>query len=212
MPGDEVMAIPPVVPQWAFTPMQRPAIVQNTAATAETKTGNILRISHFLKGSTPSNTFILDMGMSFHVVNTPDLLSQFYPKPQSRTFHMAEGQSVFNVIGTRTLTIQCKTREQSIVLALRDVLVAPAIPVNVLSVAKFCEQNLVTVVFNDKYASFCRCEEIILPTISSPRIDHVEELTVVTSTLDCESLDKQSDASEGTSGYLFFKPGFFDSV
>ncbi len=190
MPGDEVMPNPPVIPQWALNPTQRPAIQQAPSAGTEPENGNVMRLSSFAKGPTSPDMFILDTGASYHVVNNPDILSYFLPQPHSRVFYTAEGKSNFSVIGTGVLTIQCKTRSHSVYLTLRDVLVAPAIPVNVLSIAKLCEHNLVTVVFTDKYASFCRCEEINLPFASSPRNCNQ------TSTPTCANPDKRSVVEE----------------
>ncbi len=168
LPGDAVMPNPPEIPQWALNPVQRPAIQQGPTVEPKSENGKVVRLSSFSKGPASSDTFILDTGASYHVVNNPNILSSFSPQQHSRVFYTAEGKSTFTVIGTGVLTIQCKTRTHSICLTLRDVLVAPAIPVNVLSVAKLCEHNLVTIVFTDKYASFCRCEEIKLPLNSSP--------------------------------------------
>ncbi len=193
LPGDTIMPNPPVIPQWALHPTQRPAIQQGPSVGAEPENGNVVRLSSFSQGSTSPDTFILDTGASYHVVNNPDILSHFTPQPHSRVFYTAEGKSTFTVIGTGVLTIQCKTRNHSICLTLRDVLVAPAIPLNVLSVAKLCEHNLVTVVFTDKYASFCRCEEVTLPFLSSPR----SGTQIRTST--CVTPDKRSVVAEDSS-------------
>ncbi len=90
------------------------------------------------------------------------------------------------------MIIHCRTRDRSVTLTLTDVLVAPAIPINVVSVAKLCQQNFVTVVFTDEYASFCRCEEISAPNISSPRIVNEEFFSVHTSIPTSVTPDKQT--------------------
>ncbi len=181
MPGDEIMPNPPVIPQWVLNPSQRPAIESKPSATTEQKNGNVPRISCCSKGLSSNDNFILDTGASYHVVNNPALLSQFYPEAQSRTFYTAEGESLVDIIGKGVLIIQCRTRDRSNTLTLTDILVAPAIPINVVSVAKLCQQNVVMVVFTDEYASFCRCEEIVVPNISSPRIVNEEFCSVRTS-------------------------------
>ncbi len=186
LPGDAVMPNPPEIPQWVLNPGQRPAIQQGPSVEPKPENGNVVRLSSFSKGPASPDTFILDTGASYHVVNNTNILSYFVPQHHSRVFYTAEGKSMFTVIGTGVLTIQCKTRNHSICLTLREVLVAPAIPVNVLSVAKLCEQNLVTVVFTDKYASFCRCEEIASPSLSSPSSYNQ------TSKSTCVTPDKQS--------------------
>ncbi len=169
LPRDRPMQVPPVIPEYALRPTQVPAIQQQPTAHQQ-QNGNLLRVSCMSNISSSSEHFILDTGASYHIVNNSSILSDFITSPHNRNFFTADGTSLISIQGTGTLTIKCSTRDTIAYLSLKNVLVAPKLPLNVISVAKLCADNLINISFSDTHASFFRCE--LVPSTQRDPSDH----------------------------------------
>ncbi len=125
--------------------------------------GNTLRVSSLTQNAPPTDVFLLDSGASSHIVKDQTLLTTFVPQRMQKLMYTANGKSSITTIGKGTITFCTQTREQTHILKLLNVIVAPDIPVNVISIARLCADNFLTVQFNDLGALFFRSEIIQLP-------------------------------------------------
>ncbi len=90
-------------------------------------------------------------------------MTTFVPKLTQKVMYTANGKLSISILGMGTITLCTQTNNQTHLLKLLDVIVALDIPVNVISIAKLCIDNLITVQFNDLGALFFR-SEIITPS------------------------------------------------
>ncbi len=177
LPGDQPMQSPPSLPpnppsqarraqlqQQIPGPNQQLAIEQSPTSNAN---GNFLRLSCFSGEEPNENVFLLDTGASTHVVRDASFFSNFTPYTENRHFFTAQGSSVITIQGRGEIIIRCATRTFTIFLKLKNMLFAPHIPVNVISVSQLCIDNCVSVVFSNSTAIFYR-SELIDPKLSDP--------------------------------------------
>ncbi len=172
--------------------------------------GNILRISSLTQSSPPLDVFLLDSGASSHIVRDRSLLTTFTPQEKVKQMYTANGKSSIRVLGTGTITFCTQTNTNTYLLHLLNVIVAPDIPVNVISVAKLCSDNLVTVQFNHMGAFFFRSEVINQPQ-EPTQTNHISEKKT---TISCRASDDPTSENSYTqssqiTSINFAKPLFF---
>ncbi len=196
LPGHHPMPSPPVLPsnppppgrrQQQRVPVQNQQLAIEPPPTSD-KNGNFLRLSCLSVQEPNKNVFLLDTGASTHVVRDISLLSKFTPYNETRQFFTAQGSSVITIQGKGEIIIRCTTRTFTIFLTLKNVLFAPDIPVNVISVSQLCADNCISILFINSAAIFYRSELIDLQ-VSDP----VSRTSVYET-----SSENQSCASENT--------------
>ncbi len=169
LPGDAPLSrsYPPIPNSTQPTPPPQLLAIEDQPQTMPSEPtveeGNILRISSLTHSSPPMDVFLLDSGASSHIVWDQSLLTTFTPQKKLKEMYTANGKSSILVLGTGTINFCTQTNKQTNVLHLLNVIVAPEIPVNVISVAKLCSDNLITVQFNHLGALFFRSEIITHP-------------------------------------------------
>ncbi len=192
LPGDSPLSrsYPPIPNTPQPTPPPQLLAIEDRPSTPPTEPtteeGNVLRVSSLMQLSPPTDVFLLDSGASAHIVRDHTLLTTFLPGKRDKTMYTANGKSSISVLGMGTITLCTQTRDHTHVLNLLDVIVAPQIPVNVISVAKLCADNFVTIQFNDLGALLFRTELIQTPSsptqtdsctnISDPASSHSDSL------------------------------------
>ncbi len=168
LPGDHPMPSPPVLPpnpppsgrrQQPRVPVQNQQLAIEPPPTSD-KNGNFVRLSCLSLQEPSENVFLLDTGASTHVVKDRAYLSNFTPYNESRQFFTAEGSSTITIQGKGEMIIRCMTRTFTIFLKLQNVLFAPDIPVNVISVSQLCAENRISILFINSAAIFYRSELI----------------------------------------------------
>ncbi len=209
-PGDAPLSrsYPPIPNNPEPTPLPQFLAIEDqpTEPPSETQVqeGNILRISSLVQSFPPTNVFLLNSGASSHIVRDQSLLTTFYPEKKDKMY-TANGKSSISILGSGTITLCTQTNKQTHLLYLLNVLVAPEIPV--ISVAKLCSDNLVTVQFNHLSALFFR-SEISKPQFEVPQtcttfdnsdyfprnLDNFSEST--TDTSDCSFADYSQNCAE----------------
>ncbi len=152
--------------------------------------GNFIRISCLSKEKLGPNLFLLDTGASTHVRNA-SLLSNYVSCDEDRSFFTVQGSTEIKIRGRGDIIIRCATRNFIIFLKLNNVLFAPDIPVNVISVSQLCADNCISIVFANSAAIFYRSELIdpVIPDFetsftrkSLPRQDKSESDVVLPNT------------------------------
>ncbi len=218
LPGDQPMQLPLVLPpnpppqgrrQQQQVPVQNQQLAIEPPPTSD-KNGNFLRLS-CLSGEEPNkNIFLLDTGASTHVVRDVSLLSNFTSYNENRQFFTAQGSSVITIQGKGEIIIRCATRTFTIFLKLKNVLFAPDIPINVISVSQLCADNCVSIVFINSAAIFYRSELIDLQ-LSDPT-SRTSGYETSSENQSCESENTLPDNHKLRSEYIYtpnFSKPFF---
>ncbi len=133
-----------------------------------------------------------------------------FPIMKIDNFFTAQESSVITILGCGEIIIRCATRTFTVFLRLKDVLFAPDIPVNVISVSQLCVDNCVSVVFINSAAIFYR-SELIDPHISDslPRTS-VDDIS--SQHISCKSENVLPNDAKRRSEYIYtlnFSKPFF---
>ncbi len=200
LPGDAPLSrsYPPIPNSTQPTPPPQLLAIEDQSETGPSELtveeGNILRISSLTQSSPPLDVFLLDSGASSHIVRDQSLLTTFVPRKRVKEMYTANGKSSIEVLGTGTINFCTQTHKHTNVLHLSNVIVAPEIPVNVISVAKLCSDNFITVQFNHLGAFFFRSEIITHPQLPTQK-ENISKNTTTRSTDISESINAEKSQS-----------------
>ncbi len=170
--------------------------------------GNFLRLSCLSADEPPDNVFLLDTGASMHVVRDMSLLSNYVPINENKQFFTAQGSSNIRIVGRGEIIIRCTTRTFVVFLRLKNVLFAPDIPVNVISVSQLCNDNCVSIVFINSATIFYRSELIDPLTQDDQSRTSTEVAKPEDTCCTSENMSPSDTKSDSTYMLNFSKPFF----